>query len=123
MARARGDAPPDSAPDCRRERPIIEKRHVLLPGQAHHHLEPILERDIEQPVRRDRVGPDRVYSVLRHLSEVIPDSLKWRIAGSICAYGEGSIGGPADVLLLVPAIYELSVCPRPQVGGPVPLGP
>jgi hypothetical protein len=50
--------------------PVLQKRDVLLPGDADEHTEPVLSGEVEEPLGWDGVRPDRVDTVLRHRGEV-----------------------------------------------------
>ena len=62
----RREVPADSA----LQGAVVQKRHVLRPGQADHDAQPLACGGIEQVPPRRRVRPDRVDAEARHLAEV-----------------------------------------------------
>src|ERR1051326_98403 len=98
------DAPFESANAAR----FIEKCNVLFPGQANHHSQIVLEREIEQPTRRHGVSADRVDVAGGHERKVALDCLRIVIFGAVGVRLEWTVSDAADVKLFVPNENELS---------------
>ncbi len=70
-------APPhlaaDPGGDLARQLGPVEEGHVLLPGQASHHVQPMVPGQVEEPERRWDVGAQGVDADLGHRREVAAD--------------------------------------------------
>ena len=49
---------------------VVEECDVLLPGESDHYGQPVAVREVEQPARRNGVGPDRVDPDCGHGGEI-----------------------------------------------------
>ena len=65
----------DVAPDSRCELPVVEKRHVLGPGQAGHDPQAVTRGFVEKISARRRVRADGIDADVRHEAEVFGDAL------------------------------------------------
>jgi hypothetical protein len=88
---------------------ICEKRDVLGPPQTDHHSQPGLRRFVEQPLRRCRVGANRIDAVPHHRGEVAGDDLARRELVPVRVRCERPVGDPFDPESLSVHTNELAV--------------
>jgi hypothetical protein len=84
---------------------VVEEADMLLPGDADQHLDIPLQSQVEQPLRRNVVGPDRVNARLSHQCQVLIHLLS---AGKGAAHRIRLKGTIRD------ATHEKFSCARPQ---------
>jgi len=75
MRAKHSDVGRDLAPNIARQPRVVQKRHVLRPGQTDHDAKPVLRRLVQQCEGGDRVGADRVEPGPCHEGEVRPHLL------------------------------------------------
>ena len=86
---------------------IVEERNVLLPRDSHRDPEAVIGGQIEEPARRDRVGPNDIHAVLDHHGEVLGRDVRRAIAASIVAWAERPVRHALHEQLAITAIEEL----------------
>jgi hypothetical protein len=109
MAPQLADAADELAADLALERAIVEKRHVLRPGDADHHAQPPPRRFVEEIKTRRRVRSHRVQAELGHQPEILGDT---RELGELIPVGVGCerpVGDALDEEALVADTKELPV--------------
>ena len=95
--------------------PVVEKRDVLLPGQAGQHQQSAFGRQIQQPPWRHGVDPHRVYAGVNHHPEIPIDGIGSLILGAIVQGMKWAVGDPPHVQLLIAAPQEFPAGGRPDL--------
>ena len=91
MTRAGPHIGAHAIPDFAAAPPAIEKRHVLLPGQADHDAQSPFPCTVEQPAWRDRVGANGVETVTGDQREVALDRLPVVKLIAVLVWPEGPV--------------------------------
>src|ERR1043165_9043399 len=81
---------------------VIEKGHMLFPGQTYHHPQTVALCRIEEPARRYGIRADGVQAALRHLGKVLLDGLGIMILIAISIGTKRPISDPPNPELVVP---------------------
>src|SRR5467141_3876361 len=76
---------------------IIQECDVLFPRQSYHDSQVGALRRIQEPSRRDTVGPDRVDPCRNHGLEILSNTRWVRIFGAILAGAKGTIRNTPDI--------------------------
>src|SRR5262245_56240237 len=84
---------------------VVEEADMLLPGNADQHMDIPLPSQVEQPWRRDVIGPHGIDAYLAHQREVLVDLLSARKGTAHRIWLKGAIRD---------ATYEEFGCTRPQ---------
>ena len=112
VTRARCHHPADAPFDRTATPAVLEKRHMVLPWKANHHVQPTLLGSVEQPSRRHRVCAYGVDPVRRHLCEVARDHLTLRVVETLGVATECPVGHAAHIQLAIADEQELATDDR-----------
>ena len=86
----------DGATHLSGERRIVEKRDVLRPGNARHHVQAVTGRAVQERERRHRVGAHGVQAGRGHHRKVAIDAVLWRELQAFRIGREGAVRHPTD---------------------------
>jgi hypothetical protein len=92
---------------------VIEKSHMLFPGQTHHDPQTVALGRIKQPARWYGIGADGVQAVVRHLGKVTLDPLGIVILVAILIRTKCPVCDTLDPQLCIPneEIFPLDFWP------------
>src|SRR5215211_5464956 len=121
MPLAGADAFSHTPADRVRARPLVQERDVLLLRQPNYHPKAPLQRQIEEPLGRDRVRSDRVDAGGCHPREVIGDIWRRReLLSGGATRAEGAVGNAANLQRLLAEVDRFS--PNPGANGEAVVG-
>jgi hypothetical protein len=117
VAGAAAHVTPHRALDRPSAYPVVTERDVLFPRDTDQHTKAVAQRLIEKPQGRDRIRPDGVEPVGRHLSEIAGYDLWVIFLAAVGAETERPIGDSANPELLVADVEELACGAGTTTGG------
>ena len=94
--------------DVARTAPLVEKRDVLFPRQADHHIQAVTMSGVEQPARRDGICAETVGSGGGNLGEIALNGFFVVIFRLAPAGTERPIRDPANIKFAAANIEEFS---------------